>query len=101
MGHLLIQFTKKKEKKNSEVVECLVWWISQVHDFVKVDHKLIGYCDDDEHLALIYEFVGNGNLQDHLSGKKRTTFFFFLIIKLCKCHKKKKKKIRECNFLMM
>ncbi|KAJ4917776.1 Protein kinase superfamily protein [Raphanus sativus] len=44
----------------------------EVHDFVKVRHKnlvrLIGYCDEGEHLALIYEFVGNGNLQDHLSG---------------------------------
>ncbi|ESQ30312.1 hypothetical protein EUTSA_v10011641mg [Eutrema salsugineum] len=42
----------------------------EVHDFVKVRHKnlvsLIGYCDDGEHLALIYEFVANGNLKDHL-----------------------------------
>ncbi|KAL0722787.1 hypothetical protein Bca4012_037386 [Brassica carinata] len=46
---------------------------NEVHYFVKVSHKnlvrLIGYCDEGEHLALIYEFVGNGNLQDHLSGK--------------------------------
>ncbi|KAG2328530.1 hypothetical protein Bca52824_011258 [Brassica carinata] len=46
---------------------------NDVHYFVKVSHKnlvrLIGYCDEGEHLALIYEFVGNGNLQDHLSGK--------------------------------
>ncbi|KAG2304962.1 hypothetical protein Bca52824_033613 [Brassica carinata] len=44
----------------------------EVLDFVKVCHqnlvRLIGYCDEGEHLALIYEFVGNGNLQDHLSG---------------------------------
>ncbi|KFK35834.1 hypothetical protein AALP_AA4G043100 [Arabis alpina] len=46
---------------------------AEVHDFVKVRHKnlvsLIGYCDDGEHLALIYEFVANGDLNDHLSGK--------------------------------
>ncbi|KAG2250656.1 hypothetical protein Bca52824_080792 [Brassica carinata] len=44
----------------------------EVHDFVEVRHnnlvRLIGYCDEGDHLALIYEFVGNGNLQDHLSG---------------------------------
>ncbi|XP_031267714.1 probable LRR receptor-like serine/threonine-protein kinase At1g51810 [Pistacia vera] len=30
---------------------------------------LIGYCDEDEHKALIYEFMKNGNLRHHLRGK--------------------------------
>ncbi|XP_022155109.1 probable LRR receptor-like serine/threonine-protein kinase At1g05700 [Momordica charantia] len=29
--------------------------------------SLIGYCDEAENKALIYEFMGNGNLRDHLS----------------------------------
>ncbi|XP_023644812.1 probable LRR receptor-like serine/threonine-protein kinase At2g28960 isoform X2 [Capsella rubella] len=45
---------------------------AEVQDFVKVRHRnlvsLIGFCDDGEHLALIYEFVTNGDLKDHLSG---------------------------------
>ncbi|TXG68788.1 hypothetical protein EZV62_003723 [Acer yangbiense] len=30
--------------------------------------SLIGYCDDHENKALIYEYMVNGNLQQHLSG---------------------------------
>ncbi|VVB16617.1 unnamed protein product [Arabis nemorensis] len=31
--------------------------------------SLVGYCDEGDHLALVYEFVPNGNLRQHLSGK--------------------------------
>ncbi|KFK27491.1 hypothetical protein AALP_AA8G390000 [Arabis alpina] len=31
--------------------------------------SLVGYCGEGNHLALIYEFVPNGDLRQHLSGK--------------------------------
>lgn len=31
--------------------------------------NVVGYCNEGDHLALIYEFVPNGDLRQHLSGK--------------------------------
>ncbi|PKI70976.1 hypothetical protein CRG98_008557 [Punica granatum] len=35
--------------------------------------SLVGYCDDSEHMALIYEFMANGNLRKQLSNQSRGT----------------------------
>lgn len=32
--------------------------------------NLIGYCVDDNHRILTYEYMSNGSLEDHLLGKK-------------------------------
>jgi hypothetical protein len=46
---------------------------TEVELLLRVHHEklvsLIGYCDDDNGLALIYELMGKGNLKEHLSGK--------------------------------
>lgn len=38
----------------------------------RLDHpnlvSLIGYCADGKHRFLVYEYMHNGNLQDHLNG---------------------------------
>ncbi|KAF2547020.1 hypothetical protein F2Q70_00019575 [Brassica cretica] len=45
---------------------------TEVELLLRVHHvtlvNLIGYCDEGNDLALIYEFMENGNLKEHLSG---------------------------------
>ena len=37
--------------------------------------SLIGYCDEGENKALMYEYMANGNLHQHLSGINNTIVF--------------------------
>ncbi|KAF3540721.1 hypothetical protein F2Q69_00018917, partial [Brassica cretica] len=45
----------------------------EVELLLRVHHtnlvSLVGYCDEQTHLALIYEYMSNGDLKAHLSGK--------------------------------
>ena len=41
--------------------------------------NLVGYCNEGDHLALIYEFVSNGDLRQHLTGKLIMTFLYVTI----------------------
>ncbi|KAL0875655.1 hypothetical protein Bca101_025360 [Brassica carinata] len=45
---------------------------AEVDLLLRVHHtnlvSLVGYCDEGDHLALIYEFVPNGDLRQHLTG---------------------------------
>ncbi|KAJ0240357.1 Leucine-rich repeat protein kinase family protein [Hirschfeldia incana] len=47
---------------------------AEVELLLRVHHinlvNLVGYCDERDHLALIYEYMSNGDLKDHLSGKR-------------------------------
>ncbi|XP_024011821.1 probable LRR receptor-like serine/threonine-protein kinase At5g59680 [Eutrema salsugineum] len=46
---------------------------AEVDLLLRVHHtnlvNLVGYCDEGDRLALIYEFVPNGDLKEHMSGK--------------------------------
>ncbi|KAJ1420256.1 Serine-threonine/tyrosine-protein kinase, catalytic domain [Sesbania bispinosa] len=52
----------------------------QVKLLMRVHHKnltsLIGYCNEEANIGLIYEYMANGNLDGHLSGKNRRAKFF-------------------------
>lgn len=41
-------------------------WLTRVHHGNLT--SILGYCDEDTHLGLVYEHMENGNLADHLSG---------------------------------
>jgi serine/threonine protein kinase len=44
----------------------------QVNLLMRVHHKnltaLVGYCHDETNIGLVYEYMPNGNLRQHLSG---------------------------------
>ncbi|KAJ0250389.1 Leucine-rich repeat protein kinase family protein [Hirschfeldia incana] len=46
---------------------------AEVELLVRVHHRhlvrLVGYCDDGDNLALIYEYMANGDLKENMSGK--------------------------------
>ncbi|PWZ14730.1 putative leucine-rich repeat receptor-like serine/threonine-protein kinase [Zea mays] len=48
-------------------------FLAEVQSLTKVHHRnlvsLIGYCWEEDHLALVYEYMPQGSLFDHLRGK--------------------------------
>jgi serine/threonine protein kinase len=44
----------------------------QAQTLTRIHHKnlvsMIGYCKDGEYMALVYEYMSEGNLQEHVSG---------------------------------
>ncbi|KAL1806073.1 hypothetical protein ACET3Z_029141 [Daucus carota] len=47
---------------------------TSVQGYQDIHHKnltaLVGYCNEDNHLGIIYEYMVNGDLEGHLAGKK-------------------------------
>ncbi|CAG7888681.1 unnamed protein product [Brassica rapa] len=60
---LLSQTSAQGYKEFKAEVELLL----RVHHINLV--SLVGYCDEKDHFALIYEYMSNGDLHQHLSGK--------------------------------
>ncbi|KAF2915814.1 hypothetical protein DAI22_09g068100 [Oryza sativa Japonica Group] len=48
-------------------------FLAEVESLTTVHHRylvlLVGYCTDQDHLGLVYEYMPNGSLYDHLRGK--------------------------------
>ncbi|CAA7404337.1 unnamed protein product [Spirodela intermedia] len=73
LGHLrdgtmvAVKVLSSSSSQGSKEFEAEVQLLARVH------HKnlvcLLGYCDDVEHLSLVYEYMDNKTLRDHLSGE--------------------------------
>ncbi|CAF1710953.1 unnamed protein product, partial [Brassica napus] len=54
---------------------------AEVDLLLRVHHinlvSLVGYCDEGQHLVLVYEYMSNGNLKQHLSGN--IDYFIFTL----------------------
>lgn len=63
-----------------------VYMIDQVELLLRVHHVnlvgLVGYCFEENHLALVYEYTASGDLKQHLSGKISYLFFCFVYLNL-------------------
>ncbi|WJX49027.1 hypothetical protein P8452_35515 [Trifolium repens] len=63
---------------SSESVQGYMQFQAEAKLFAVVHHKyltgLIGYCDDGTNMALIYEYMANGDLAKHLSDKSEHIF---------------------------
>ncbi|GJM99005.1 hypothetical protein PR202_ga16062 [Eleusine coracana subsp. coracana] len=62
-----------KTRSESSSSHGLDQFLAEVESLTKVHHRnivsLIGYCWEKDHLALVYEYMSQGSLFDHLRGK--------------------------------
>jgi serine/threonine protein kinase len=58
----------------------------QAQTLAKIHHKnlvsLIGYCKDREYMALVYEYMSEGALHEHLRGMQITQIIKLTIFKV-------------------
>ncbi|CAL4901105.1 unnamed protein product [Urochloa decumbens] len=51
-------------------------FLTEAQILIRVHHKnlvsMIGYCKDGEYMALVYEYMSEGTLQEHIAGKHLT-----------------------------
>ena len=63
---------------------------SEVNFFGNLSHqnlvKLLGYCWNEKELLLVYEFMQNGSLENHLFGSKIFIFIYLLLYGIWDCN---------------
>lgn len=50
-------------------------FLAEAQILTRIHHKnlvsIIGYCNDEEYMALVYEYMLEGTLQEHIAGSNR------------------------------
>ncbi|XP_022888049.1 probable LRR receptor-like serine/threonine-protein kinase At1g06840 isoform X2 [Olea europaea var. sylvestris] len=61
-------------------------FLTEIELLSRLHHRnlvsLVGYCDEEGEQMLIYEFMSNGNLRDHLSGKLKVHLTFAMRLRI-------------------
>ncbi|CAA3025656.1 probable LRR receptor-like serine threonine-kinase At1g06840 isoform X1 [Olea europaea subsp. europaea] len=61
-------------------------FLTEIELLSRLHHRnlvsLIGYCDEEGEQMLIYEFMSNGNLRDHLSGNSKVPLTFAMRLRI-------------------
>ncbi|XP_078442327.1 putative LRR receptor-like serine/threonine-protein kinase At1g05700 [Wolffia australiana] len=60
-----VKVISSSSSQGSREFEAEVLLLTRVHHKNLV--RLLGYCDEKQHLSLVYEYMDNGNVKDHLS----------------------------------
>ncbi|XP_052168679.1 senescence-induced receptor-like serine/threonine-protein kinase [Oryza glaberrima] len=67
------QVAVKMQSPTSTIGKGTTEFLAEVKSLTTVHHRylvfLVGYCSNKNHLALIYEYMPNGSLYDHIRGK--------------------------------
>jgi serine/threonine protein kinase len=54
-------------------------YLIQAQTLTRIHHKnlvsMIGYCKDGDYMALVYEYMPEGTLQEHIAGNGRSRGF--------------------------
>ncbi|KAM3195081.1 hypothetical protein ACQJBY_071254 [Aegilops geniculata] len=69
-----IKRTQQGSLQGSEEFFTEIELLSRLHHRNLV--SLVGYCDEEDEQMLVYEYMPNGNLRDHLSGKAKEALSF-------------------------
>lgn len=74
------------KKLNPEGLQGHNEWLAELKYLGTLSHpnlvKLIGYCYEDEHRLLVYEFLSRGSLENHLFGRSRNTISWATRLKI-------------------